>query len=251
MRPYEHPFRRNTGTVHGRITHHRASGFTLLEIIIAVAIFGVIASIIFPGLLQFLDMRERVDAKHQQVVSLQKTFQFLANDLRFASNRLAKDEYGEASKTTLSINDDSLLELTAQYPDLSLEGLNVPRRVSWRLEDGVLSRIQSPVLDPDADTRVMVQTMLEGIEDIEIEVSHIVDGRDTKENRWEEQTRLPDLIDIIIAMPDGLEYRRLISMLSNDKSLAASATLNAQAAANSSGQETSADTDEPELELGQ
>ena len=53
-----------------------SGGFTLLEIIVAVAIFGVIASIVFPALLQFLDMRERVDEKHQQISGLQKTFQF-------------------------------------------------------------------------------------------------------------------------------------------------------------------------------
>ncbi|MEM7357798.1 MAG: type II secretion system protein GspJ [Pseudomonadota bacterium] len=212
-------------------------GFTLLEIVIAVAIFAVIASIIFPGLLQFLEMRERVDEKHHQVVALQKTFQFIANDLRFASNRLAKDEYGEPAKTTLSVNDDSLLELTAQYPDLSLDGLSVPRRVSWFLEDGVLYRVQSPVLDPDSDTRTMEQTMLEGIEDVEIKVTQIVDGRNEEDDKWEEQSRLPDLIDITVKMPEGLEYRRLITMLSNDKSLAASVTLNAQTAANNSGAE--------------
>lgn len=234
----------------------RVKGFTLLEIVVAVAIFAVIASIVFPGMLQFLEMRDRVDAKHKLVVSLQKTFQFMANDLRFASNRLAKDEYGEPAKTTLSIDDDSLMQLTAQYPDLSLGGLNVPRRVTWQFEDGVLSRIQSPVLDPDADTRTMVQTMLEGVEDIDIQIRHIVDGRDTEDDKWEEQTRLPDLLDITIEMQGGLKYRRLITMLSNDKSLAASVTSNAQAAGGESSQDqgagaTSPDQDATEFEDGQ
>lgn len=205
-----------------------SSGFTLLEIIIAVAIFGVIASIIFPALLQFLDMRERVDEKHQQISGLQKTFQFLANDLRFASNRLSKDEYGDIGKTTLSINDDYLIDLTALYSDLSLHGLAVPRRVRWQLVDGVLQRVQFPVMDPEADTRVMIQSLLQDVEDVEIEVSHVEDGRDNTDSDWDQQKRLPDLIDITIKMPKGIEYRRVFSMLGADSDAASTAALNAQ-----------------------
>ena len=205
-----------------------SSGFTLLEIIIAVAIFGVIASIVFPALLQFLDMRERVDEKHQQISGLQKTFQFLANDLRFASNRLSKDEYGEVGKTTLTINDDFLIDLTALYSDLSLQGLAVPRRVRWQLQGGVLQRIQYPVMDPEADTRVMIQSLLENVEDVEIEVSHIEDGRDNTDSDWDEQKRLPDLIDVTIKMPKGMEYRRVFSMLGADSDAATAAAQNAQ-----------------------
>lgn len=203
-------------------------GFTLLEIIIAVAIFGVIASIIFPALLQFLDMRERVDEKHQQISGLQKTFQFLANDLRFASNRLSKDEYGDLGKTTLTINDDYLIDLTALYSDLSLQGLAVPRRVRWQLVGGVLQRVQFPVMDPEADTRVMIQSLLENVEDVEIEVSHVEDGRDNTNKDWDEQKHLPDLIDVTIKMPKGIEYRRVFSMLGADSDAATAAAQNTQ-----------------------
>ena len=205
-----------------------SSGFTLLEIIVAVAIFGVIASIVFPALLQFLDMRERVDQKHQQISGLQKTFQFLANDLRFASNRLSKDEYGDIGKTTLSINDDYLIDLTALYSDLGLQGLAVPRRVRWQLVDGVLQRVQFPVMDPEADTRVMIQSLLENVEDVEVEVSHIADGRDNTDRDWDEQKRLPDLIDVTIKMAKGIEYRRVFSMLGADSDAATAAAQNAQ-----------------------
>ena len=78
-------------------------GFTLIEIIVASAIFAVIAGIVFPALIQFLEVRDRIEQKHQHIVSLQKTFLFIANDLRFASNRLGKDQFGETAKTTLSI----------------------------------------------------------------------------------------------------------------------------------------------------
>jgi len=188
-------------------------GFTLIEIVIAVAIFGVIASIIFPALFQFLDVRERIDRKHQQVSGLQKTFMFLANDLRFAVNRLPKDEYGEPAKTTLKLGGESVLEFTAAYPDLSLDGLNVPRRVRWQLQDGVLQRAQFPVMDPDADTRIFLQLLLENVRDIKIEVSHVEYGRDNSDDKWDEQSRLPDLISIEIELENDLKYSRVFTML--------------------------------------
>jgi len=199
------------------LTHwSNSKGFTLLEIIVAVAIFGVISSIIFPALLQFLDMRERVVENNKQVAGLQKTFLFLANDLRYAANRLGKDEYGQVGKSTLIIGDDSLIDLTALYPDLNINGLNVPRRVRWIVEDGVLNRIQSPVMDPSADTRTIKQSLIEDVEDVDIIVYHIEDGRNNEDDKWDEKQKLPDMIELEITLTSGTQYRRLFTMLGGD-----------------------------------
>ena len=207
----------------------RALGFTLIEIMVAVAIFAVIASIVGPALIQFLDIRERAGAKQDQLEGLQKTFLFLANDLRYASNRLGKDEFGEPADATMTVGDNSLIDLTAAYPDLNLGGLGVPRRVRWQLEDGVLQRLQSPVMDPDGDTRVLKQSVLSGVRDVEIELSIVEDGRDNTSKKWDEQTRLPDKISVTLTMENKIEYRRVFTMLGGDTLDAVAATLNSAA----------------------
>lgn len=208
----------------------RNHGFTLLEIVVAVGIFAVIASIVFPALVQFLDTRERLDEKHKQVIGLQKTFLFLSNDLRFAANRLPKDEYGELAKTTLKLNDEGLLDFTANYPDLNIAGLSVPRRVVWRVNEGQLQRIQYPVMDPDADTRTITQNLLEKVADVEIEISYVEEGRDNREDKWEEQSRLPDLIEITVELENNLRFNRVLTMQGGDSAVALLAAANSPSA---------------------
>lgn len=213
----------------------RLRGFTLIEVMVAVGIFAVIASIVGPATVQFLDIRERVNKKQDQLDGLQKTFLFLANDFRYASNRLGKDEYGEIGDATLMVGDDSLVDLTASYPDLSLAGLNVPRRVRWVLEDKVLQRIQSPVMDPDSETRVLRQSLLQDVADVEIELSIVADGRDDTSKRWDEQSRLPDKITVTIELENGVEYRRVFTMLGADNVDALAASVNSNQRSNTSG----------------
>jgi len=196
----------------------KSRGFTLIEMMVSVAIFGVMASIIFPALIQFLDARDRLDVKHEQIIGMQKTFLFLAQDLRFASNRLGKDEFGDLGKSTLRVGEDeSLIELTSLYPDLNLNGLGVPRRVKWQLEEGVLQRIQYPVMDPDQDTRIIRQTLMEGVQSVDIKLMHIQDGDNVEATEWESESRLPDQLDMIVELESGIEYRRVFTMLSGDK----------------------------------
>lgn len=211
----------------------KSGGFTLIEVMVAVGIFAVIASIVGPAMVQFLNIRERVNDKQDQLDGLQKTFLFLANDFRYASNRLGKDEYGELGDATLSVGDDSLVDLTTSYPDLNLDGLNVPRRVRWVLEDKVLQRIQSPVMDPDGDTRVLRQNLLKGVDDVEIELSIVADGRDDTSKRWDEQNRLPDKISVMIEMESGVKYQRVFTMLGADNIEALAASLNQNGGNNS------------------
>lgn len=202
------------------------NGFTLIEVMVAVAIFAVIASIVGPAMVQFLDVRERVNKKHDQLEGLQKTFLFLANDFRFASNRLGKDEYGELSEATVLVDDDHLIDLTTSYPDLHLDGVNVPRRVRWVLKDHVLQRVQSPVMDPDGETRVVRQTLLNGVDEVGVEFSIVADGRDDTSKRWGERSRLPDKISITIELDSGIEYQRVFTMLGADNVDALAASLN-------------------------
>lgn len=211
-------------------------GFTLIEIMVAIAIFALIAAIAFPALIQFLDIRERVSKKNDSIAALQKTFLFMSRDLSYAVNRLGKDEFGEAADSTMLVGDDSVFELTTSYQDFNLDGSAVPRRVKWLFEDKILYRVQYPVMDPDGDTRVYRQALLEGVKDVEVKVFSIEDGRDSESKRWREEARLPNMLKIKVEMEKGIDYERAFTMLGGDREDAAEASSNGPNGAGETGE---------------
>lgn len=219
-----------------------SSGFTLIEIMVAMAIFAIIAAITFPALIQFLDIRERIIKKNESISALQKTFLFFSRDVGFAVNRLGKNEYGEAADATMLVGDNSLMELTTSYQDFNLDGSGVPRRVKWIFEDKVLYRVQYPVMDPDGDTRVYKQRLLSDVNDVELKVYSIEEGRDSESKRWDEETRLPNMIRLSIEMETGVKYERAFTMLGGDREEAAKAGSNSSVTP--SGRSEGSDRDE-------
>jgi len=104
------------------------------------------------------------------------------------------------------------------------------------LDDGSLQRLQYPVMDPDQDTRIIRQNLLTDVESVDIELKRIDDGREEVSDTWDEQSRLPDLLEMSILFESGIEYNRSFSMLNGD-------TLDAIAAAQSAGLNSSNDSD--------
>lgn len=221
-----HPVRQKL--MRPRIAGEPEGGFTLIEIMVAIAIFALIAAIAFPALIQFLDIRERINKKSESISDLQKTFLFLSRDMTYAVNRLGKDEFGDIGKSTMLVGDDSLIELTTSYQDFNLDGSGVPRRVKWLFEDNTLFRVQYPVMDPDGDTRVYRQSLLTGVDDVEITVFSVEDGRDSESKRWREETRLPNMLRIKVEMQSGVDYERAFTMLGGDSEEAIEASRNSQ-----------------------
>ena len=195
----------------------RVSGFTLMEVIVSVAIFAIIAAITFPALIQFLDIRERLNLKNDSLSDMQRVFLFFNRDVTYAVNRLGKDEFGETVDAPLIVGDDVLLELTTSYQDYELEGAAIPRKVKWVYENEELIRIQYPVLDPDGDTRVYRQRLLENVDDVQIVVYSIDEGRENEDRRWDEEARLPNMLKMVIELKNGVSYEKYATMLSGDR----------------------------------
>ena len=71
-----------------------ARGFTLLEVLVAVALFAVAAALAFGGLDALTRARSRLDAGNERLGRLQFAVGLLERDLRSAAARGVRDGYG-------------------------------------------------------------------------------------------------------------------------------------------------------------
>lgn len=202
-------------------TYH--SGFTLLEVVVAVAIFALISSITFPALIQFLDARERIEERNQQILEMQKVFLFLQKDLRYTLGRKLKDEYGDPADHAFDAGGTGqyLMKITTLYPDINISNLSLPRMVVWKVEHDSLVRMQWPVLEPYIETQPYKQVMLQNVQNIELRFAKVENKQLKWSTTWSEEDDIPRALEIILIASNEVEYRRLFEMsgYSQDNSL--------------------------------
>ena len=115
----------------------RTGGFTLLEMVVAIGIFAIIATISYVSLDRFIDTRNLVEERHDKLKSLQTTMTLMGRDMRFMVNRPVRDGHGDPELALLSgdniaLEDGELLRLTTSRPEPGIGLVSRPQRVGWR-----------------------------------------------------------------------------------------------------------------------
>ncbi|UCE89614.1 MAG: type II secretion system minor pseudopilin GspJ, partial [Pseudomonadota bacterium] len=77
-----------------RTSAPRQVGFTLLELLVALAVFAVMSAMAYGGLSSVLNMREQTDAAAQRLASVQRAFLRIERDLEQSVTRGVRDAFG-------------------------------------------------------------------------------------------------------------------------------------------------------------
>ena len=193
--------------------HSRA--FTLLEMIVAIGIFAVIAVVSYGSLNRFLDNRDVLQAEMTLMKDLQLAFSLLERDMHFMSGRIVRDEYGDPEPLLIVNNIDlagELLRFTTARRSVSLPGVSTLQRTSYRWVNGDFIRVNWQVLDRDQDTIERKHLLLSDIDSISVNVL-ISDEEATQSlSTWDSLENLPDGIEWQIKMADGKQYRRVFDI---------------------------------------
>lgn len=153
-------------------------GFTLLEVLIAI----VITSLIGLGSWQLLSSAIRTNEKTQlsleRLAALQKTMLFIARDLRQVVPRAIRNEFGDYAPALSSKSDFYRLEFSrVGWRNPLADSRSELQRVAYELdEEGNLVRHYWRVMDRDQDSEARHRTLLEGLDELEIQFLNQDDG---------------------------------------------------------------------------
>lgn len=148
------------------VTSHCAAGFTLLELIVVMLVFAVLAVMAYGGLGSVLKTRKAVEESLGRTAQYQKVFVRMRNDFQNLRNRTIRDEFGETQAALIGTPQRGV-EFTRggwrnplYLPRSSLE------RVAYLVEDKKLQRASWRVLDRAPDSKPVTLDLLDGVEEI-------------------------------------------------------------------------------------
>lgn len=140
-----------------------AGGFSLLEVLVATAIFSIVAVVAWSGVVALIGARETLAAQGDRLRAVQLAVGGLERDLAYAIARPAR---GPGGITLPAMAGDTVgIELShVGFPTaLDPHGGRV-RRSAWRYAEGRLARLRHPTLDrADFGARAEPEVMLDGL----------------------------------------------------------------------------------------
>ncbi|MES9992760.1 MAG: type II secretion system minor pseudopilin GspJ [Candidatus Thiodiazotropha sp.] len=150
--------------------HHLSHGFTLLELLIAITIFAILATFVYGGLKVILDTEHQTSLYSQRISKLQLGLNLMQRDIGQLVSRPVRDEYGDQQPALKSGGiSGTLLELTRggfsnpmQLPRSNLQ------RVGYILEEDILYRLTWPNLDRSGDSEPHRQKLITDITSLEL-----------------------------------------------------------------------------------
>ena len=195
----------------------RSSGFTLIEVLVAMAIFGVMSMLAYMTLGQTLANAEMLTERIDRLQAVQRTMRFLSNDLVQAAPRPVRLELGDSmgSAVLTSLSGEFALELThggwgnpAGLPRGTLQ------RSAYRLEDDELVRYHWNVLDRTFANEPVANILLDDVESLLFRYL-AADGEWSEVWPPLQQPSIrsrPRAVEIVLTLADEGEIRRLLEI---------------------------------------
>lgn len=142
-------------------------GFTLIELMVALALFAVLSVMAYGGLRTVLDQREHAAAQAERLGELQIAMLTIGRDVQQALNRPVRDEFGDRGVA---------MEGSGAQIEFTRGGWRNPsglqrselQRVGYLVEDEELRRLSWQVLDRAQGAEPRAAVLLGGVQTLEL-----------------------------------------------------------------------------------
>ena len=141
-------------------------GFTLLELLVAIAVFAILAVVAYGGLNTMLNLSHRATLQTERLTKIQTAVMILSQDFNQIVNRPIRDEFGDTQPSFLGggMRGGQGVEFTrggrrnpGGFARASLQ------RVGYTLRDGQLLRLSWQVLDRAQDSAPISQMIIDQV----------------------------------------------------------------------------------------
>ncbi len=196
----------------------KRSGFTLVELLVALAVFAAMAAMAWGGLDSIARTRTALAAEQEDLRSLTRALGLLDRDLRVAVARPVRGNYGETVPALIGGSDR--LEFTRLgYANPQTESRSNLQRVVYALDGGTLVRGSYAVLDRAPNTRATMSMLRERVTTLRL---RYLDERQRWLTTWPAPATdgppppaLPRAIEIRIEVPSYGEITRTVELVSD------------------------------------
>lgn len=149
------------------MTQPSCRGFTLLELLVALAVFAVVSMLAYGGLNSVLEARENTTRHALQLRALQQTFLLLQRDLEQFANRGIRNEYGDPL-AALQGGEDWLEFTRAGWSNPTARPRSQLQRVAYALQDERLMRNYWLVLDRARDSMPIQAGLMDRVRRLQV-----------------------------------------------------------------------------------
>ena len=195
-------------------------GFTLIEVLVALAIFGVLSSLAYMTLGSTLANSDMLSERMDRMQAIQRTVRLLSSDFLQSAPRPVRDELGTGYLPAIVAgpSDDFPLQLThggwnnpAGLPRGTLQ------RTAYRIEEDALVRYHWNVLDRTFTNEPVVTVLLDNVEGLGM---RFLVTADTWSEVWPPQgsqgqaalKSRPRAVEFVLSLPDEGDISRLLEV---------------------------------------
>lgn len=141
----------------------RQGGFTLLELVVVLAVFSIVAVMAYGGLNNVLRTRVAIEDNLDRVRQLQRSYLRLRQDFLQIQPRTTRDEFGDPRSAVYGRPEEGVYLVSGGWRNPAGHPRSNMQRVRWYLEDDTLVRSHFRHLDRAPNTQAETLRVFEDV----------------------------------------------------------------------------------------